>query len=66
MVGKWTGHFTSNGMKEIKITDHYVHERDREDPNSFLIPCGKCLGCKLDYAREWSDRMMLEYLQFTT
>ena len=27
----------------------------------FLIPCGKCLGCKLDYARHWADRMMLEF-----
>lgn len=24
------------------------------------IPCGKCLGCKLDYSRMWADRCMLE------
>lgn len=24
------------------------------------IPCGKCLGCRLDYSRAWADRMMLE------
>lgn len=24
------------------------------------VPCGKCLGCKLDYARHWADRMILE------
>lgn len=24
------------------------------------IPCGKCLGCRLDYSRNWADRMMLE------
>lgn len=28
---------------------------------SFVIPCGKCIGCRLDYARSWSDRMLLEY-----
>lgn len=26
----------------------------------YLIPCGKCVGCKLDYARQWADRCMLE------
>lgn len=30
--------------------------------NSILIPvpCGHCLGCKMDYARQWADRMVLE------
>lgn len=26
------------------------------------IPCGKCLGCRLDYAKMWSDRLLLESL----
>lgn len=32
------------------------------DPDSVLIrvPCGHCLGCRLDYSRSWADRMMLE------
>lgn len=25
-----------------------------------VVPCGKCLGCRLDYSRAWADRMMLE------
>ena len=24
------------------------------------IPCGKCIGCRLDYARQWANRIMLE------
>lgn len=24
------------------------------------VPCGKCLGCRLDFSRQWADRMMLE------
>ena len=24
------------------------------------VPCGKCLGCHLDRAREWSDRCLME------
>lgn len=25
-----------------------------------LIPCGKCLGCRIDYARDWCHRMCFE------
>lgn len=24
------------------------------------IPCGHCIGCRLDYSRQWADRCMLE------
>lgn len=24
------------------------------------LPCGRCIGCRLDYSRRWADRMMLE------
>ena len=24
------------------------------------IPCGNCIGCRLDYSRTWADRMLLE------
>lgn len=24
------------------------------------IPCGKCIGCRLDYSREWANRIVLE------
>lgn len=25
------------------------------------IPCGKCLGCRLDYAKQWSARLLCEF-----
>lgn len=25
-----------------------------------IIPCKKCIGCRLDYSRAWADRLMLE------
>lgn len=28
--------------------------------DSILIPCGQCIGCRLDYSREWAVRMMAE------
>ena len=27
---------------------------------AIVIPCGRCIGCRADYARKWADRMMLE------
>lgn len=26
----------------------------------YSLPCGKCIGCRLDYSREWANRCMLE------
>lgn len=28
--------------------------------NSVDIPCGKCIGCRLNYSKQWSVRLMLE------
>lgn len=29
--------------------------------NEFIeVPCGKCVGCRLDYSRQWATRCMLE------
>lgn len=25
-----------------------------------LIPCGQCIGCRLEYSRQWASRIMLE------
>ena len=28
------------------------------------LPCGKCIGCRLDYSREWATRCALELLDY--
>lgn len=60
LVGIWRGDYTESGKKKYKIEGHL-------DPNDcptvyekIVIPCGKCIGCRLDYSRYWADRMMLE------
>ncbi|ALS03543.1 VP4 [Gokushovirus WZ-2015a] len=25
-----------------------------------IVPCGRCLGCRIDYSREWANRMCIE------
>lgn len=32
----------------------------KNHPNDIQVPCGHCIGCRLDKSREWADRMMLE------
>lgn len=35
-------------------------DRDLEQGQPLLIPCGQCLGCRLDHAKMWSLRCMHE------
>nr|CAI9752554.1 replication initiation protein [Microvirus sp.] len=28
---------------------------------AYNVPCRKCIGCRLDYSRNWANRMLLEY-----
>lgn len=37
-------------------------EEIRNYPNTKaqIIPCGQCIGCRLDYSREWANRTYLE------
>lgn len=65
LTGIWYGNFTKTGKKEIKIipdTDPVYTLEGLRAKETFPIPCGKCLGCRLDYSRSWADRMFLEYL----
>lgn len=41
--------------------DYYGHSADKY---SMLIPCGQCIGCRLDYSRQWANRIMLEAKQW--
>lgn len=47
----WTGHAYSPGLGR-SVTD-YIE-----------IPCGQCIGCRLDHAREWASRCMVEASKF--
>lgn len=29
-----------------------------------LVPCGQCIGCRMDYSRQWASRLMLEKKSF--
>ena len=56
--------------KPLKAWKYGVHEsgktklvfRDPKDSHAEIqmVPCGKCISCKLDYAREWATRITHE------
>lgn len=57
MVGTPCG-FTSSGKPDYKLSS--FRGKAYMLPGDVLIPCGQCIGCRLDYSRAWADRMMLE------
>lgn len=53
----------SNGVRKVVPVgrlDKLTEDDIKKCKDSLLIPCGKCIGCRLDYSRYWADRMMLE------
>lgn len=55
----FNSHLPGDKQSIIDVTDLYnMYGRE----NVVAIPCGHCLSCKLDYARVWSNRCMLESL----
>ena len=56
--------------KPIKAWKYGVHDSGKQklvfkDPRDSsaeiqMVPCGKCISCKLDYAREWATRITHE------
>lgn len=58
LLARPTGNLTKNGKIEYKLSGaRYVPDIQ---PGDVPVPCGKCIGCRLDYSRSWADRMMLE------
>lgn len=54
-------YLTVNGKPRLRI---FKMEGD-DDPRMLLpdvvqIPCGNCIGCRLEYSRQWANRCMLE------
>lgn len=54
--------WTDNGKPNYKITsfDTILYDENGKEREYQLIPCGKCVGCRLAYSRAWADRCMAE------
>lgn len=52
-----------DGELSFNCTDVDLFKFDKktgEYQTPIPIPCGQCIGCRLDYSRQWADRCMLE------
>lgn len=73
---KYIGKYT-DGYHEARLANNYggnkassvdinYFEEDYENhlyKSRFIqIPCGRCIGCRIDYSRSWADRMTYHYL----
>lgn len=64
------GKLPSQGIKAhihfIKKDEYgeFLKTNTDESKQSLIIPCGKCLGCKLDKASEWATRCYYESKQW--
>lgn len=56
---------SKNGKIIYRLEGRYNPEMKELYPGVIKIPCGKCLGCRLDYSRSWADRMILELASMT-
>ena len=55
LEGKWKIKFISDR------TDYSIHSlRMKYGDDLMLLPCGKCLGCKFDKAKDWATRAVCE------
>ena len=45
--------FSTDRLESLKDTGYYKYQ---------LINCGECIGCRLDYSRDWANRGYLELL----
>ena len=51
-----------NGKNIIKVVSKSFdgNEYSNAGYKQIGIPCGNCIGCRLDYSRTWADRMLAE------
>lgn len=49
-------------MKFLGRTKELFTPDNPDAGNIYVVPCNRCIGCRLDYARQWSNRLLLELL----
>lgn len=59
LTGYITGGLTASGKREI------VFKIPCRDSPQIKLPCGQCIGCRLEYSRQWAIRCVHEAFIYT-
>lgn len=46
------------GKKIVKVVSR--HDDSFQGYETFPVPCGQCMACRLEYSRQWANRCMME------
>lgn len=61
----YTGELTKNDRPKFRFLGHHEYNRMLENSMPFIqVPCGKCLECRIQHARDWADRCVIEAKQY--
>ena len=56
---------TIDGKKRLKVVPYDsidIYRSDGTEYENFPLPCGHCVGCRSDQAKDWSNRLLMESL----
>lgn len=53
------GQTTKNGKQAYRMIQYMDLSKYPAD-KLIQVPCGKCIGCRLEYSRQWANRCLLE------
>ena len=58
----WLGEYTKNDRPKFEFIGHHQFDKliGNRDVPFIQVPCGKCLECRIQHARQWADRCVLE------
>ena len=63
----WTGQYTHQDKPKLTFIGHHQYDRmlsQLKDVPFIQVPCGKCLECRIQHARAWADRCVVEAKQY--
>ena len=67
-IEDWNGkvtfeHPTLKDNEAIKVW-HQRLENQKNIKSVKMIPCKRCMGCRLDYAKDWANRLVVESMSY--
>ena len=59
LPAEYSGRYTKTGKFAVNVYSR-TDPRFVDGRSQMKVPCGQCIGCRLDYSREWAVRCMHE------